>query len=164
MIGLSRIGLSRIGLSRRMALLAALLASSVAASAQPAAPVSVEQAWARATPGAAQDGALYITLRAAIADRLSSISTPVAGMAMLHESREVDGVMQMRELPGLALPAGRLVAMRPGGIHVMLMQLAHPLLRGQRFPVTLTFDQAPPLTVLATVAPAGAGFPDGGPP
>ena len=145
---------------RRAALLAAVLCVAGTTSAQPAAPVSVERAWARATPGAAQEGSLYLTLRATLGDRLTSVSTPVAGMAMLHESREVAGVMQMREIPGLELPPGQSVAMRPGGVHVMLMGLAHPLLRGQRFPVTLTFDHAPPMTTVATVARAGASAPD----
>ncbi len=151
--------------ARSAILLAGLLAVPCAAFAQtPPAPVGVEQAWARATPGAGHEGALYLTLRAAAGDRLASVSTPVADMATLHESRDVAGVMQMRDLPGLALPAGRSVAMRPGGVHVMLMQLAHPLLRGQRFPVTLTFDHAPPVTVTATVARAGASVPDIGVP
>ena len=143
-------------------LLAALLAPPGAASAQPAvapALVSVEQAWARATPGAGHEGALYVTLRAASDDRLAAISTPAAAMATLHETRDAGGVMQMRDLPGLALPAGQTVAMRPGGVHVMLMQLAHPLRLGERFPVTLTFDHAPPVTASATVAGAGASAP-----
>ena len=142
----------------RALLLAALLAVPLAATAQPA-PVSVEQAWARATPGQSSVGALYLTLRATAADRLASISTPVSGMAMLHETRDVGGVMQMRELPGLPLPTGQLVAMKPGGVHVMLMDLSHPLKRGDHFPVTLTFDHAPPVTVEVTVARAGASAP-----
>ncbi len=139
-------------------LLTALLAAPLAAVAQPA-PVSVEQAWARATPGQSSVGALYLTLRAAAADRLASLSTPVSGMAMLHETRDVGGTMQMRDLPGLALPAGERVAMRPGGVHVMLMDLSHPLKFGERFPVTLMFDHAPPVTVQVTVARAGASAP-----
>lgn len=147
--------------ARGALLLVALLAAPcvTSASAQPATPVGVEQAWARATPGAAREGSLYLTLRAFADDLLAAVSTPVADMATLHETRDVGGVMQMRDLSGLALPAGRSVAMRPGGVHVMLMALAHPLLLGQRFPVTLTFDHAPPVTVTATVARAGASAP-----
>ncbi len=138
------------------ALLAASLLVPCAASAQAAAQVEVEQAWARATPGAARGRARLKDRRPPAADRLASVSTPVAGMAMLHQSREVGGVMRMRDVDGLALPAGRSVAMRPGGLHVMLMDLAHPLTMGQRFAVTLTFDHAPPVTADVTVARAGA--------
>lgn len=144
--------------ARGAMLLAASLAVPCASSAQPA-PVRVEQAWARATPGAGREGALYLTLRAAVGDRLASVSTPVAGMAMLHETREVAGVTQMRDVAGLALPAGQAVAMRPGGVHVMLMGLTHPLVLGARFPVTLTFDHAPAVTTTVTVARAGASTP-----
>lgn len=142
----------------RALLTVAVLAVPLAARAQPA-PVGVEQAWARATPGQASVGALYLTLRAAAADRLATVSTPVSGMAMLHETRDVGGVMQMRDLPGLPLPAGVRVTMKPGGVHVMLMGLSHPLQRGEHFPVTLTFDHAPPVTVEVTVARAGASAP-----
>ena len=145
--------------SRSAMLLAASLLLPRVAGAQPPAPVEVEQAWARATPGAASEGALYLTLRAATADRLAAVSTPVAGMAMLHESRDVAGVMQMRDLDGLPLPAGQTVMMRPGGVHVMLMELAHPLKVGQRFPITLSFDHAPLLMTNVTVARAGAANP-----
>ncbi len=151
-----------IALSIRALMLTAFLATPLAAVAQPApvlAPVSVEQAWARATPGQSNVGALYLTLRAATADRLASLSTPVSGMAMLHETRDVGGTMQMRDLTGLALPAGERVAMRPGGVHVMLMDLSHPLKLGEHFPVTLMFDHAPPVTVEVTVARAGASAP-----
>ncbi len=142
-----------------MPLAAALLLAVAQAPAPSPAMVAVERAWSRATPGAAREGALYLTLRAATADRLVAVSTPAAGMAMLHESREVGGVVQMRDLDGLSLPAGQPVAMRPGGVHVMLMQLAHPLAQGQHFPVTLRFEHAPALTADVTVARAGAVTP-----
>jgi copper(I)-binding protein len=122
--------------------------------------IRVEHVWARATPPGAATGAVYMTLTGTGApDRLVSISTPVAAMAGLHESVNDNGVMRMRPVEGLALQPGAPVSLKPGGLHVMLMQLKHPLKAGDSFPVTLVFAHAAPLTVTATVVPVGAREP-----
>lgn len=125
--------------------------------------VLLDHAWARPTPGAGTTGAAYFTLTAsAKADRLVSVSTPVAKTAELHESIDDHGVMNMRAVPSLALEPGKPVMLKPGGYHVMLMGLQHPLKPGESFPLTLTFEHAAPITAAVTVQTPGARPPADG--
>lgn len=143
----------------RRLLLAATLLGTFPAFAQTAA-IQVEQPWARATPGAARSGAVYLTLTDhGAADTLTGASTPVAGMAMIHESVVDNGVSKMRMLDGVKLPPDAAVTLKPGGIHIMLTELTAPLRVGASFPLTLTFEKAPPLTVTVRVMQVGAAGP-----
>ena len=136
----------------------AFLALAGPALAQPG-PVKAERAWARATAPRAEVGAVYLTLTAPSADRLVSASTPAAAKAEVHEMSMENGVMRMRETPGLALPAGRPVVLGPGGYHIMLMGLKAPLKQGQTVPLHLTFAAAPPLDIEVPVGGTGASGP-----
>lgn len=141
---------------RRTLLVGAVL-MPVLASAQGAV-IQAEQVWARPTPASARTAAVYLTLTdPAATDTVTGASTPVAGMAMVHETINDNGVMRMRPVQGVRLEAGKPVAFKPGGLHIMLEQLKHPLKLGDTFPLTLTFAQAAPLTVTVTVGkPGGA--------
>jgi copper(I)-binding protein len=143
--------------SVRLGLAAALL-SSAGALAQ-SNPVKVENAWARATPPRAEVGAVYMTLTASGPDRLVGVSTPAAAKAEVHEMSTENGVMRMRETPGIMLPAGQPVVLGPGGYHVMLMGLKGPLKQGQTVPLHLTFASAPPVDVTAAVGDIGGSAP-----
>ena len=93
--------------------------------------IAVSNAWARATPGTATTGAAYVTITDnGSPDRLTGFSTPVAGTAQLHEMKTVNGVMKMREVAGIPLQTGKPVTLAPGGYHVMLTRLKHPLKEG----------------------------------
>jgi copper(I)-binding protein len=146
----------------RMAIVAAFVAGFAmagAGAAQPSAAagrIEIEQPWARATPGTAQIGAVYLTIRSPAADRLVSASSPVAARAEFHESAMSGMVMKMRRLAGVAIPAGQGVAFAPGGMHIMLVGLEAPLREGQSFPLTLTFARAGPQTVTVLVGKVGA--------
>jgi copper(I)-binding protein len=128
----------------------------VAPPSQAAGRIEIGQPWARATPGMAQIGAVYLTIRSPAADRLVSVSSPVAAAAELHEHAMAGMVMKMRRLPGVAIPAGRTVALAPGGMHIMLVGLKAPLREGQSFALTLTFAKAGPQTVTVMVGKVGA--------
>ena len=118
---------------------AALALASTAAFAQP---VQVSNAWMRPTvPGQQATGA-YMSLTAPKALTLVGISTPAAGIAEVHEMKMDGDVMKMREIPALALPAGKTVALKPGGLHVMLMDLKQPVAKDTRVPMTLRFRDA----------------------
>jgi copper(I)-binding protein len=150
----------------RCAVLAIALLSIVARGgiAQPAPRgqqgIIVSNAWARASAGPAKTGAAYATVTDnGPPDRLISVSTPIAGRADLHESRNENGVMQMRPVSSLPLATGKPLTLAPGGYHVMLMDMRKPLQAGDSFPLTLTFEHAPPVTVQVNVAPAGAAAP-----
>ncbi len=111
----------------------------------------VSQPWAPAMPPVATVGAAYFTVtNQGKTDRLMSLSTPVARQVQLHESRTVQGVMEMRELDGLDCPPG-VVKIEPGAVHVMLLGLVHPLAAGEQFPLSLHFRDAGVLTVQVAV-------------
>jgi copper(I)-binding protein len=141
---------------KRSSLTLAMTLLATAAVAQDAAP-TVGTPWARATAGAGTTGAAYLTLTAhGTADRLTGASTPIAGMAELHRTQDDHGIMQMRPVDGLPLAPETAETLAPGGIHLMLMELKHPLKQGDSFPLTLTFEHAPPQTVQVQVKGPGA--------
>lgn len=118
--------------------------------------VQVKDIWARATPGGAQTAAIYATLQSIAGDRLTAASTPVAKETQLHTMTMEEGVMKMRQVDGIDLPAGQTVALKPGGYHIMLIGLTEPLKEGQTFPVTLTFAKAGAENVTVTVQAVGS--------
>jgi hypothetical protein len=136
----------------------ALLAAMPALALAQAPAVQVGQAWAR--PSAGGTGAVYLTLTArGTPDQLTGASTPVAGMAMLHQTTTEGGVARMRDVEGVALPAGQAVTLRPGGTHIMLMDLTRKLKPGDSFPLTLAFAKAPAASVTVSVLKPGARGP-----
>ena len=134
---------------------AAVLAVASAALAQPS-QLEVNNAWAGATPGKAENGAAYVTIQSPTADRLVSASTPVAKKTELHTMSMQGMVMKMRPVSGVDILAGQPVSLKPGGEHIMLMGLKQPLREGQSFPLTLDFEKAGPRTITVTVEKAGA--------
>ncbi|MBN8504674.1 MAG: copper chaperone PCu(A)C [Burkholderiales bacterium] len=96
--------------------------------------------WVRGTLSPAQKATgLFVQLQNAQGARLVTAASPAAGIVEIHEMAMVDGVMRMRALKdGLELPAGQTVHLKPGGYHVMLIDLKQPLKEGDTVPVTLT--------------------------
>lgn len=146
---------------------AALLAG--AAQAQTAAPVAVDGAWARASvPGQKATGA-FMRLTAPESTRLVRVESAAAGVSEVHEMKMDGDVMKMRAVPALELPAGQAVELKPGGYHVMLMDLKAPLVKGTSVPLTLIFQDAKgaqsqqqlelPVAAQAPGAPAGHAAP-----
>ncbi len=142
-------------------LLTALLAlAGMAAHAQT---VDVKDAWVRATVTGQKGTGGFMKITAPTALQLVGVKSPVAGVGEVHEMKMEGDVMRMRALPALDLPAGKTVELKPGGYHVMLMDLKQPLLKDTTVPVTLVFkdaqgklsEQALTLPVSAT-APGGA--------
>jgi hypothetical protein len=121
--------------------------------------IKVEQAWARATPGAAKTGAIYLTITntGTTPDTLEgAASTPAAEHADLHETKMANGVMEMRPVPSLTIDPGKSVVLAPDGYHVMLTGLKAPLKEGQTVSLTLTFAHAGAQQVTASIAKVGA--------
>ena len=99
--------------------------------------ITIRNAWVRATvPGQRVAGA-YLTLRSTTAARLTRVRTSVAPEVEIHEMSERDGVMRMRRLASLDLPAGREVQLAPGAIHLMLEDLKSPLRAGDEVELEL---------------------------
>jgi copper(I)-binding protein len=150
--------------------IAGLLASLVVftAVAQPAqAPVKagalqIEAPWLRATPGGAKVGAGYlrITNTGSEADRLTGASMPLAARGEVHEMTMRNGVMHMAGLAqGLAIPPGKTVELKPGGFHLMFLDLKGALKQGEKVDVTLTFERAGSVTVPFPVEGLGGARP-----
>lgn len=121
----------------------ALLAALVFASPARAAAITVQGAWTRpAAAGMNAAGYGAIVNRGPRADRLIGATSPAASKVSIHESRAAGGVMSMRTLSDLAIPAGATVTFAPGGLHLMLEGLKRPLNPGARVAITLTFIKA----------------------
>jgi copper(I)-binding protein len=147
-----------------------LLAISAAVSAQTT--VKVEDAWVRGTVAAQKATGAFMRLTASANARLVAAESPVAGVTEIHEMAMDNNVMKMRAIQGLDLAAGRVTELKPGGYHVMLMDLKQPVQAGQSVPITLVFEeagkrftqtvQAPVKPMNAGAAPAGATHQHGG--
>jgi copper(I)-binding protein len=141
--------------------------------------ITVEGAWARTSPMMASAGAAYMTLTSSVDDRLTGVAVDagIAATVELHETVmagdmgggmtgdttgdmsgsmpvSTEPTMMMQPVDGIDLPAGTAVELKPGGYHVMLLDLVAPLEMGQTFTITLTFEQAGSVEVPVTVGDA----------
>lgn len=134
---------------------ALILAMAPAACAEPdsAARIEARGAWASATIGNVPNSAAYLQLRnsGSRADVLVGVSSPAAARAELHTHKMDGGMMRMRRIAQVNLPAGKTVAFRPGGSHIMLIGLKEPLTAGDEIKLTLRFRHAKPLTLSVPV-------------
>ena len=105
--------------------------------------IQIEKPWARATVPGAKVGGGYMTIRnAGVADKLVSASSPAAAKVELHVHINDNGVMRMREVPGYEVPAKGAFELKPGGAHLMFMDLKRPFKEGDKVPVKLKFEKA----------------------
>ncbi|GKT26815.1 copper chaperone PCu(A)C [Acidovorax sp. SUPP3334] len=124
----------------RISVFAASIATALLAATAAHAQVTVQDAWVRASvPNQKATGA-FMRLNAAKDTRLVSVSSPAAPLAEIHEMKMEGDVMKMREIPAVELPAGKAVELKPGGYHVMLMDLPKPVKEGDTVPITLVFE------------------------
>jgi len=136
--------------------------SEAAAAPVVAGALSIGPAWARASAGPAKVGAGYLAIANGgdAADRLIDAASTAAERVEIHAHISEGGVMMMRRIEAIDLPAGGSVELAPGGLHLMLFGLTTPLLEGGTFPLTLHFEKAGPVEVTVTVRAPGAR--DGG--
>jgi len=123
--------------------------------------IEVLNAWARpramdvgaggSLPGANSAVYLEIRNRGPAPDRLLGGETPVAVGVEIHESVLEGDIMRMRRVEGVDLPGEAVVELRPGGLHIMLLDLREPLLEGDTLSLTLTFQEAPPVSIRVPV-------------
>jgi periplasmic copper chaperone A len=140
---------------RSVALLCCALVwqASIAAPAKGAGPPQVSDAWSRPTPPGIAVGAVYLTIEnaGAVADRLLTASSPIAATVEFHQSVKTGGIMSMRAVPFIECPAGAVVKIAPGGLHIMLTGLKGPLVLGSSYPITLQFRDAGRVSVTVSV-------------
>ena len=139
-------------LSMRAAFAAVFLALACNATQAADANITLQDAHARIVFGA-KVGAAYlrVTNGSTEPDRLVAVSTPMASKAELHSVIDDNGVMKMRLVEGIALKPGETVELKPGGLHVMLMDIQPGLKPGDTIPLTLTFEKAGVKSVSASV-------------
>jgi len=142
--------------SRALAV-AVLVLAATAATAQ----TQIHEPWVRATVPHQGATGMFARITSAQGARLVEASSPVAGVAEIHEMSMDGDVMRMRAIPALDLPPGRTVELRPGGFHVMLKELRRQLSAGEVVPVTLVIEgrdgRRETLQVQAPVRALGAG-------
>jgi periplasmic copper chaperone A len=136
---------------------ALLTCAAVAQQAPSQAPLVAQNAWVRATPGT-DVAAAYLTLRNVSASpvTVTSIESPVAGHAMIHETTTQGGQSRMRPHEQLVVAPGATVKLQPGGLHVMLHELKQPLTVGESVPLVIKLAGGGTLQVTAAVRPLGA--------
>lgn len=154
--------------------LSCVMAGSLAFACPASAQVSVTQAWVRATVPAQRATGAFMQIVAPEGGRLVEAASPVANVVEIHEMAMDGEVMKMRPVTGLDLPAGQTVALRPGGYHVMLIDLKAQVKEGDEVPLALVIEgrdglrqrielHAPARALNAAPAPMpmGGGHPHG---
>lgn len=125
-------------------------------------PLKVGHPWARATPPAAKIGGGYLGIEntGSTPDRLLGGSTEAAARVEIHESSLTDGIMRMREkADGVVIAPGQTIEFKPGGLHMMLVDLKTPLKQGDKVKATLMFERAGSVAIELQVQGVGAPQP-----
>jgi hypothetical protein len=120
---------------KRISLAAALVLTAAVVPAW--AQITVSQPWVRGTVQGQKATGAFMQLKSADGAALVAAQSPAAGVVEIHEMRMENNVMRMRAVPKLDLPPGQTVELKPGGYHVMLMDLKQPLKKGDTVPITL---------------------------
>lgn len=116
--------------------------------------LTVSDVWVRPSKG--QVSAAYLTVKnSGAADKLLSANCDCAKATELHEMSMTNGVMKMDRVAAIDVPAKGEVALKPGGYHIMLIDLKRPLLSGENVPIKLVFEKAGETTLTATVTDQG---------
>jgi copper(I)-binding protein len=123
---------------RALLLLLAVVATPVLAQ------IKIENGWSRATPPGAKIAAGYLTIRNAskTPDKLVAAASPAAEKVETHVTVKEGDIFRMREVKGYDIPAGGALELKPGGSHLMLVNVRAPLKEGDKVPLTLRFEHA----------------------
>jgi hypothetical protein len=128
--------------------------------------VTVKDPWVRATVAQQKATGAFMQITSVQDSRLVEVKSPVAGVVEVHEMTMDKDVMKMRAIKGLDLPAGKSVELKPGGYHVMLMDLKQQMKDGDSVPVTLVIEgkdkKRSTIEVKAPVRPLASGGGMGG--
>ena len=138
-----------------------LAASTFSLAASAFAQVTVSEPWVRATVPEQKSTGAFMTLTATSASRLVQVSSPVAAVVEVHEMSMDNNIMKMRPITGLDLPAGKPIQLKPGGYHVMMIDLKRQMKQGETAPLTLVFEgvdkQLQTVTLDVPIRPLAAG-------
>lgn len=151
--------------TRALLLVAAITAAVTAACGDTEREFSASRAWARPTPATATNGVVYLTVSSDVRDALIGVDVPpaVAAHTEIHRSDATGGnghqhgavgggTVTMEQVTEIVIDAGATVEFRPGGNHIMLVDLPEPLQSGDTFPATLRFSSGRTIDLTVTVA------------
>ena len=115
--------------------------------------ITINDPYVRAVPPMVKTTAAFMQIQNSdkVERFVVDAATPVAGAVELHMHTNDDGVMRMRRIPHIHLPPGETVALQPGGLHIMLFDLASPVEPGDELPITLTFQDGSTKNISAIV-------------
>ena len=118
----------------------------------------LSSAWSRASTGIKRPSAVYLSITNTSSEhgQLTAVHTPTAKRAELHRHFMDNGVMRMRQVDTVEIPAASTTILKPSGFHIMLFNLKFLLKEGDMFPVSLTFEKAGKTTVMVHVAGVGS--------
>ena len=139
-----------------------LLAVSVEAADADVGAIHITQPWARATPKGATTGAAYMTItnNGTVPDRVACVSSNASAQCQIHSMTMDGGVMKMRPVEGgLEIKPGETVALKPSSLHMMLLDLTHPLKQGDTVKATLKFEKSGTVDVECPIVAIGAAAP-----
>lgn len=142
--------------------LAALLPATLLAHDYKLGSLEISHPWTRATPPTAKSGGGFLTItnKGTTPDRLIAARSPVSRKVEVHEMKMDGSVMRMREVEkGLEIPPGATVTLKPGGYHIMFMELKAPLAKDGKVPVTLVFEKAGTIDIELAVEAMGTTQP-----
>ena len=141
---------------------AAALASPVWAADYKLGSLEIDQPWTRATAPTAKTGGGFVTItnKGTTPDRLVAVRSAASDKVEVHEMKMDGNVMRMREIDkGLEIPPGATVTLKPGGYHIIFMELKAPFAKDAKVPVTLVFEKAGSIDVELAVQAMGAATP-----
>jgi periplasmic copper chaperone A len=117
--------------------------------------IEITNTWARPTVQGQQGGGGFVSFKnkGKTDDKLMSASSPAAARMELHTMSMEGNVMRMRQVPNIELKAGESVELKPGGMHLMFLDITKPLEKGTKVPVTFVFEKAGKVTVDVSVQP-----------
>ena len=116
--------------------------AQIANSAEPPSPVTITNAWAKTTVPGGKESAAYMDIKSTAPVKLLKAETSIAGNVEIHNMSMKDGVMEMKAVDAIDVPANKTISLKPGGYHVMLMMLAASINKGDSVPIKLTFEGA----------------------
>ncbi len=131
----------------RITFAAFLAAASLQARSQEAGP-TITDAWVKTTVPGGHVSAAYMSIKSTKPLKLVKAETPVAGIVEIHNMNIKDGVMEMKAVDEVDIPANKVVELKPGGLHVMLMKVAKAINTGDKVPLVLTFESANKKTIV----------------
>lgn len=105
-------------------------------------PVTITNAWAKTTVPGGKVSAAYMDIKSSAPVKLLKAETSIAGNVEIHNMSMKDGVMEMKAVDAIDVPANKTISLKPGGYHVMLMMLAASINKGDNVPIKLTFEGA----------------------